>query len=349
MQFPYYVQSGLVMSVFFNSAVIGLGVGEQHAQALLTHPATRLTAVCDHDPQKIACFVNKHSLPLSIEKSFSEILQDESIRLVTIASFDNDHFEQVIACLQHGKHVFVEKPLCQNRAQLKEIYELWCKQGVGLASNLVLRKAPLYRWLENIISCGELGEIYALDMDYLYGRMHKITEGWRSQMMDYSVMAGGGIHLVDLMMRFMGQKPVRVQSCVNKIATRDTAFQYHDFHAATFYFANNAIGRVTANFGCVHRHQHAVRIFGTKATFIYDDMGARIHWHREENPPMCIDLAPKPMNKGELLLDFVDDVLFDSQLSHGQTEFDLICAIAAADAAISPINNVGIDIDYNLL
>src|SRR3990167_4733802 len=183
-----------------NCAVIGLGIGEEHARALLTHSSVKLSAICDLDKRKITNFINKYKLSSAIEKSFSEILLNEDIHLVSIASFDDVHFEQVIDSLLHGKHVFVEKPLCQTEEQLKKIYSLWKKNNLGLSSNLLLRRSPLYVWLENLISSGELGTIYALDMDYLYGRIHKITEGWRSKVDNYSIMAGGGIHMGELIM-----------------------------------------------------------------------------------------------------------------------------------------------------
>src|SRR5262249_50292734 len=147
--------------------------------------------------------------------------------------------------------------------------------------NLVLRAAPLYCWLRDTIAAGELGELYAFDGDYLYGRLEKITDGWRGEVDGYSVLQGGGVHLVDLMLWLTGQRPATVNAVGNRIATRGTRFRYDDFVAATYRFESGLIGRITANFGCVHRHQHVVRVFGTKGTFIHDDRGARLHSTRE--------------------------------------------------------------------
>ena len=324
-----------MLNTVLNCAVVGLGIGEQHANAILMHPQAKLAAVCDLNNDKALSFLQKNNLDVNLSRNFSAILDDKNINLVSIASFDDDHFEQVKACLEHGKHVFVEKPLCQTETQLNEIITVWKKNKLGLASNLILRKAPLYIWLQRAISSGELGEIYAIDMEYLYGRIHKITEGWRSTIDNYSVMAGGGIHLIDLMMRFLEKKPIRVQSSINKIATRGTAFRYHDFHAATFNFENGIIGRVVANFGCMHRHQHIVRVFGTRGTFIYDDMGTRIYRDKNENVfPEIVSFLPKPTHKGLLLVDFIDRVI-SGEFGNGiQKEFDLMGVVLAADKAI---------------
>ena len=53
------------------------------------------------------------------------------------------------------------------------------------------------------------------------------------------------------------------------------------FRKVTIFFKNGAIAKITSNFGCVHKHQHVLKIYGTKKTFIYDDMGARIFNKRD--------------------------------------------------------------------
>jgi hypothetical protein len=155
----------------------------------------------------------------------------------------------VVAALEAGKHVFCEKPLCRTLEQARAIARV--RGDRHLACNLILRAAPLYSWLRDAIRAGELGEIYAFDGDYLYGRLHKITEGWRGTVDDYSVFQGGAVHLVDLMVWLLGERPARVAAVGNRIVTRDTAFRYPDFVAATYELPSGVIGRITANFGCI--------------------------------------------------------------------------------------------------
>lgn len=268
-------------------------------------------------------------------ESFEQILADRETDIVSIASYDALHPAQVQAAFANKKHVFCEKPLCRTLDELRTVRDAWKTSGRALACNLVLRGAPLYQWARAAVESGELGEVYAFDGDYLYGRMHKITEGWRSEEQDYSVMLGGGVHLVDLMTWITGQRPDTVTSIGNKIATRDTKFRYKDFAAATFEFSSGLIGRITANFGCVHKHHHVVRIFGTKATFIYDDRGPRIHRSRDEDA-VSIDQAPLPPGKGVLIPDFVRAIHEGARLSERtQHEFDLVSMCIAADASMT--------------
>ena len=128
-------------------------------------------------------------------------------------------------------------------------------------------------------------------------------------------------------------------------ATKGTPFRYNDYASATFRFASGLVGRITANFGCVHRHQHVVRVFGTKGTFVYDDKSPRFHTSRDPSvSDMSLDLAGLPASKGDLIRDFVGGIL-DAKDTKEQTqhEFDVVSASVAADRALSAAETVTIE------
>ena len=320
-----------------NVGVIGLGVGEQHARTYHQLPNCHLKWLFDLDVNKANHL--KDSLEgARVAENLDTLLQDPEIDIVSIASFDDAHFEQVISALENKKNVFVEKPLCRNHDEAAKIKAIWEEAGSPVVdSNLVLRSAPIYIWLREQIRNGALGDIYAFDGEYLYGRLHKITEGWRKDVLDYSVMMGGGVHLVDLMVWLTGKTPHSVSSVGNNICTRDTPFRQNDFMASTFQFKEGLIGRIAANFGCVHKHHHIIRIFGTEGTFIYDDQGPRVHKSRsEEEPPQFIDLPTLPSGKGDLIPDFVATINGEREGSVSlQHNLNIISIAASADAALS--------------
>jgi len=318
------------------AAVVGLGVGEQHARAFAATAGCRLRCVHDHDAQKMARVVSELGQG-EAAASFESILNDPLVDVVSLATYDNEHGAQVVAALEHGKHVFCEKPLSHSMAELVKVERAWRKAGRHLACNLVLRAAPLYRWVREAIRGGELGEIYAVDGDYLYGRLHKIIEGWRATVDDYSVTLGGGVHMVDLMIWLTGQRPTSVRAAGNRIATSGTSFRYDDFVAATYEFESGMVGRITSNFGCVHRHQHVLRIFGTKATLIYDDQGPRLHRSREPTEaPVALELSPVPESKGALIPEFIETTRsgLDAEAAT-RHEFAVVAACLAVDRAVA--------------
>lgn len=318
-------------------AVVGLGVGEQHARAFLRTGRCDLRWLLDHDrakAERLRAELGAHG----VAAGYDQVLKDPGVDIVSIASFDHDHFDQARLALDAGKHVYVEKPLCRTLDEVRSLERAWARQGgrVKLASNLVLRSAPLYRWLREAIARGGLGRIYAIDGDYLYGRVHKITEGWRKDVPDYSVMEGGGVHLLDLMLWLTGERPSRVHALGNRIVTEGTAFRYPDFASAHLEFPSGMVGRVTANFGCVHRHHHVLRVFGTQATFLYDDAGPRIHRTRDPaRRAEPLDLAPLPATKGDLIPGFVEAVAQGVDIRQDTLAFlDGIRIAAACDASM---------------
>lgn len=334
-------------------AVVGLGIGEQHARMYATLPSCKVRLLVDLDKPRA------ENLALSFPgcdtaNDLEDILYRDEIDVVSIASFDESHFDQVMRVLSAGKHVFVEKPLCRTADELAQIKAmLKTNPSLHLASNLVLRGADLYRWLRSEIAAGAFGEIYAFDGDYLYGRLHKITEGWRGITESYSVMLGGGVHMIDLMLWLTGQRPFSVQAVGNGICTRNTGFRYDDFTAATMTFASGMIGRITANFGCVHRHQHVVRVFGTRKTFVLDDAGPRLMSARDPLEPGLaaapiepLNLATKPAHKGALIPAFIEGIVLNkpSRTPELDATLDAIAVATASDEAV--LSNSRIQIRY---
>ncbi|MHB8643774.1 MAG: Gfo/Idh/MocA family protein [Gaiellaceae bacterium] len=319
------------------AGVVGLGVGEAHARAYAD--AGCALTLYDHDATRAEALAAE--LGAEAVDSYDDLVAASDV--VSIASFDDDHFEQARAALRAGRHVFCEKPLCRTVDEVRSLKEALAP-GLVLASNLVLRRAPFFAWLHG--ARAELGDVYAFDGDYLYGRLHKLTDGWRKDAVDYSVLLGGGVHLIDLMLWLTGERPVRVSTVGNRISTEGTAFRFLDFGAATFTFRSGLVGRITANFGAVIPHRHVVRMFGTKATAVSDDAGVRLYRSREpEVEPERVPLSPLPPSKGALIADFLAAVGGTRAMDPGADhEFALIDVCAAANRALEEGRDV--DIDY---
>ena len=323
------------MPRMIRAAVIGLGVGEQHARAWIQSPGAGLAGVCDRHRVKALRLAREWKTKTF--QAWGEIVKNPEVDAVSIATFDKQHARQVWGALMGGKHVFVEKPLCRSHAELRKIRKVWIRKRPALMVNLVLRNAPLYQKIQQMIGSGKLGKIYAMDGDYLYGRIHKITGGWRSRDKTYSVMAGGGVHLLDLILGFAKEKPVSVSAAGNRISTRGSRFRRNDFVSAVFQFPSGLVARVTANFGCMHRHQHSLRIFGTRGTLLVDDIGAR--WHRSRRPaakPIWLKANRLPTSKGALIPHFVSLVRAGGGVRKkaAEKEFSLAACLIAADQAL---------------
>src|SRR5260370_1184258 len=91
-----------------NAGIIGLGVGERHIAGYEAHPQCQVTAVADLNEVKRKDVQSRHP-HLKIHSDAHAILTDPNIDVVSIASFDNFHFEQIMTALENNKHVFKMK------------------------------------------------------------------------------------------------------------------------------------------------------------------------------------------------------------------------------------------------
>jgi predicted dehydrogenase len=290
--------------------VIGLGVGEQHAEAIALNRDCVLATLCDRDGAKLAAVGKRFPRARTVTQD-TELLDDPAIDVVCIASQDNDHYAQTRRALEHGKHVFVEKPFVTQEREAQEIRALLrSRPNVRLSSNLVLRASPRFLDLRRRIEAGELGRLYCLEADYNYGRLHKITEGWRGKLDFYSAVHGGGVHVVDLAMWLARDRITEVSATGNAIASEGSGFGNFDMVLAVVRFESGAIGKIGVNFGCVYPHFHRVSIYGTAATFENGRDSALLYTSRDPTTaPTMLDAAYPGTHKGALIASFVDSIL----------------------------------------
>ena len=299
-----------VATATLRAGVIGLGVGQAHAQAYHAHPHCRLAAVCDLRPDRMTA-IGARIPNVRCRGSADEILSDPNIDVVSIASYDTYHYAQVMAALEHDKHVFVEKPLCLTRQEAVDIRAaLDRKPHLLLSSNLILRKSPRFAALRQRIERGEFGELFLVEGDYHYGRLHKITQGWRGAIEFYSVVFGGAIHLVDLLLWLTGARVAEVSAVGNRVAAAGSQFKFNDTVIATLRFENDLIGKVGVSYGCVRPHFHGLAVYGTQATFVNDVPHALLFESRDPQvPPQQIVDAYPAAHKGDLLAGFIDAIV----------------------------------------
>ena len=292
------------------AGVIGLGVGERHILGYQADTRCAVAKICDADIRKLA-EVGRRFEGVQAVSDPNEILSDPCVDVVSIASYDQCHCEQVVEAIQSGKHVFVEKPLCLTRHELEKISEaLSSHPDVRLSSNFILRKVNRFVDLRRRIRSGDFGDVYYLDGDYDYGRLSKILTGWRSNASEYSVMHGGGTHLIDLICWLIDEKPVEVHGYGNKIVTRGARFTPNDFSVALLKFRSGIVAKISANFGSVTPHHHKLCVYGSECTFEQTHLGAHFLTSRERQGRIeqLSDLYPG-VEKGDMLSSFIDSIL----------------------------------------
>ena len=217
------------------AAIIGMGIGEKHLEAINNYKNSKVKTICEFNKNKNIKLKKKYP-KINFTDNENDIFSDKEINLVSIASYDQFHYDQINKCFKNKKNIIVEKPICQNFQQLKKITKLIEKNpNIKITSNLVLRVNTLFRIFKKKL---KLPNVFYIEADYIWGRRNKLF-GWRSKSKNYSLIKGAGIHLIDLINWMTKQRPLTVSAFGNTINTKKSKFKKESFILMIFKFKND--------------------------------------------------------------------------------------------------------------
>lgn len=98
--------------------------------------------------------------------AWQDLLADDEIDAVSIATPNTTHYEQAHAALESGKHVLVEYPLCQTLEEAQALKHSADARGLVLHHGLNVRSEAIY--LATLGALPEIGEPVAMRFTY-YG------------------------------------------------------------------------------------------------------------------------------------------------------------------------------------
>src|SRR5829696_4144051 len=105
-------------------AVVGLGYwGPNLVRNLYELPEVELVSVCDLREDALAAIGRRYPA-VTLTTSYDEVLADDGVDAVAIATPVSTHFPLASAALRAGKHVFIEKPFAASSGEARGVIEL---------------------------------------------------------------------------------------------------------------------------------------------------------------------------------------------------------------------------------
>tara|TARA_B100001564_G_C20617091_1_gene660466 strand:- start:358 stop:1350 length:993 start_codon:yes stop_codon:yes gene_type:complete len=318
-----------------NAAIIGSGIGLKHFEAINGYRTSKVKIICENNKKKIKELKSKFK-NVKITSDENEIFKNKEINLVSIASYDDDHFSQIKKCIKYNKHIIVEKPMCLNTNQLNQIKILLKrKPKIKIISNLVLRRNSLFDGFKKKIN---INDIFYIEADYIWGRRYKLFQ-WRSKIKEYTVTLGAGIHMIDLIMWILNKKPLFVTSFSNKIVTKKTNFKKQSFLIYIFEFSKDIIVKITANAAGIYNHYHEVKIFEKNKTLVNNFLGSYM-FNKKGLKTYCKRLNykyPDKKNRKKIIQEFIDILIEkkSNSIISFKEQYDLMKVCFAADRSLN--------------
>jgi len=193
--------------------IIGTGIGRLHAASYKKCKDVEIKAICDIDLDAGNSAAADFGVT-DVYADYRDMLKDDEICAVTIATPNYLHAPMAIAAFEAGKHVFCEKPIATNAADAKAMVEAGRKSGKIFQMGFNNRFRGDTQLLKKCIENGDLGEIYYAKTGWL--RRKGMPGGTRSWFITKSMSGGGplidlGVHMLDLTLWLMGNpKPTYV-------------------------------------------------------------------------------------------------------------------------------------------
>src|ERR1051325_478639 len=126
-----------------------------------------VTAIASRDRAKAEEAAKNLAIPRAFG-SYEELLRDPSIDVIYNPLPNHLHVDWTIKAAEAGKHVLCEKPLSMDAAQGERLLAVRDGTGVKIGEAFMVRTAPQWVRLREIVQSGEIGDLRAVSAFFSY-------------------------------------------------------------------------------------------------------------------------------------------------------------------------------------
>ncbi|MFV0361812.1 MAG: Gfo/Idh/MocA family protein [Suipraeoptans sp.] len=143
--------------------IIGTGnIASKMAQTISQIEGMECYAIASRNMESAEVFKKEYEF-LKAYGSYEQMIQDEGVELVYIATPNSCHFDEAMNCLSHNKPVLVEKAFTVNAKQAEKLVEASKVNDVLLTEGMWTRFMPSVKIIKGIICEGTIGEIVSIN------------------------------------------------------------------------------------------------------------------------------------------------------------------------------------------
>lgn len=164
--------------------IVGLGNwGKCHLEAYLSLPHVEVVALCDANEKRLKAIANEYRIADAYSDD-RELWERNDIDLVSVVTFEENHFQPVESALTSGKHVIVEKPVSLDAREARQMWELAQQHDRTIVPGHLLRFEPRYAHIQHTLRTGHIGDPVSMHLKRarpkslftIYKRTHTVYE-----------------------------------------------------------------------------------------------------------------------------------------------------------------------------
>ena len=199
-----------------NYILIGAGSrGTTYAQQA-RNLGVEIAAIAELRPDRLKSAADLFQVPEDMRFADASQLLDKGkiADAAIIATMDRDHFAHVMQALDCGYDILLEKPISPDPKECIAIEERANALGRKITVCHVLRYAPFFMTLKQILDSGELGKVVAIKHSENIGNFHMahsfVRGNWRNDRLSSPIILQKSCHDLDILLWLTGAHCTRV-------------------------------------------------------------------------------------------------------------------------------------------
>jgi predicted dehydrogenase len=238
-------------------AVVGLGYwGPNLLRALVDDVNVSVRWICDLDDERLARYARRYP-GIRSTTALDDILEDDEVDAVVIATPVFSHVELCTRSLLAGKHTFVEKPLATSAALADELVSLARAQERVLMCGHTFLYSPAVNAVKRMLDDRVLGDVYFVSSSRVNLGLHQ---------RDVSVIWDLGPHDFSILLHWLGERPESVRAAGRDSIVRGVA----DVAFVTLRFPSGIVAQVELSWLSPSKLRRTV-VVGSEKMVVYED------------------------------------------------------------------------------
>ena len=199
--------------------IMGAGnIARKFADAVRQVEGAQVAAVASKSLERAQAFAQEQHIPAGYG-SYQEMLQRPDIDAMYIATTNNFHYENILQCLEHGKHVLCEKSMVLHTRQAEEVFALAREKGLFLMECMWVRFLPKIQKVKEWVETGRIGRLKCAQGNLgFYAGKDLATRAYNPALGGGS-MYDLGVYLIEVLGYFATEPLAQVESTVVRAPT----------------------------------------------------------------------------------------------------------------------------------
>lgn len=201
-----------------NWGILGVGWIAHEMGEALNRVNGEIYAVC----ATTLAGAQKYAEEFGVKKAYGsadEMIADENVDVVYIATPHNLHYEFLIKSLKAGKHVFCEKAITVNSAQLEEAVAIAKEKDLVICDGVTLFHMPVFKKLKEIVDSGAIGKVKMVQVNFGSCKEYDVNNRFFSKELAGGALLDIGVYATSFARWFMSSRPDTVLTTANYFET----------------------------------------------------------------------------------------------------------------------------------